>query len=222
MTRAALVATTAVVAFGAGVAVDSWLRVYGPPQPAVSAASTPTVDAAPRDPASRDATPAPAAPRMMADLSRAKGTAGAVTSGKLRMPIDGVDVESLKGGFAEARTGHPHEAVDILAPRNTPIHAVDDGMIAKLFVSKAGGLTVYQFDPATELCYYYAHLERYADDLHEGNAVRKGDLIGYVGTSGNAPKNTPHLHFAVFHLDERKHWWQGTALDPYRVFKERG
>ena len=219
MTRATLVVTTAAIAFGAGAGVDSWLRVYGPPQPAgaVAAQDRPAIETV-----SHESSPARAEPKMLADLSRPKATAGVVDSGTLRMPIDGVDVESLKGGFAEARTGHPHEAVDILVPRNTPIHAVDNGTIAKLFVSKAGGLTVYQFDPSSELCYYYAHLERYADDLHEGNAIRKGDVIGYVGTSGNAPKNTPHLHFAVFHLDERKHWWQGTALDPYRVFKERG
>src|SRR5262249_62025413 len=83
----------------------------------------------------------------------------------LRMPIDGADVESMKGGFTERRAGHQHEAVDLLAPRNTPVRAVDDGSIAKLFVSKAGGLTIYQFDPSGRLVYYYAHLERYATGL---------------------------------------------------------
>src|SRR4029077_10453977 len=120
----------------------------------------------------------------------------------LRVPIDGLDVEALKGGFAEARDGGvgPHEAGDILAPRNTPVHAVTDGTVAKLFLSKAGGITVYEFDDDQRYCYYYAHLERYADGLHEGQRVAAGDVIGYVGTSGNAPKNTPHLHLAVFEL----------------------
>jgi murein DD-endopeptidase MepM/ murein hydrolase activator NlpD len=138
------------------------------------------------------------------------------------LPLDGIDLEAMKGGFAERRDGRPHEAVDLVAPRNTPVHAVDDGRIAKLFVSKAGGLTIYQFDPAQRRAYYYAHLARYADGLREGAAVTQGDVIGYVGTSGNAPKGTPHLHFAIFELDAQKHWWQGRAIDPYPVFKAAG
>src|SRR5205807_1983120 len=110
----------------------------------------------------------------------------------LRVPIDGVQYESFKGGFAEKRDGHQHEAVDILAPRNTPVHAAEDGIIAKLFVSNAGGNTIYQFDRDGRLCFYYAHLERYVDNLKEGQHVSRGDVIGYVGTSGNAPPGTPH------------------------------
>ena len=139
------------------------------------------------------------------------------------MPIDGEDIESFKGGFAETRGGgRLHEAIDMPAPRHTPVHAVENGSIAKLFTSKAGGLTIYQFDPNGHRCYYYAHLERYADGLKDGQAVLQGDIIGYVGTSGNAPPNTPHLHFAVFELNADKHWWQGKAIDPYRAFKDRG
>ena len=138
------------------------------------------------------------------------------------MPIDGVSVEALKGGFSEGRTGHAHEAVDIVMPRGTPIHAVTDGTIAKLFFSKAGGITAYQFDQDGRLCYYYAHLERYADGLHDGQHLSKGEVIGYVGTSGNAPPGTPHLHFAVFELNADRRWWQGRPLDPYLVFKARG
>jgi murein DD-endopeptidase MepM/ murein hydrolase activator NlpD len=138
----------------------------------------------------------------------------------LRVPIDGVTVESMRGGFDERRdaSGRPHEAVDMLAPRNTPVHAVEDGTIAKLFVSKAGGNTIYQFDPSGRVCYYYAHLERYADGLRDGAAIARGDVIGFVGTSGNAPANTPHLHFAIFELTPERHWWEGTALDPYLAF----
>ena len=109
--------------------------------------------------------------------------------------------------------------MDILAPRNTPIHAVEGGRIAKLFFSKAGGITVYQFDPSEQYCYYYAHLERYADGLQEGQTVKQGDVLGYVGTSGNAPKDTPHLHFAVSRLAADKHWWEGTPIDPYDVLR---
>ena len=140
---------------------------------------------------------------------------------ELRVPIDGFPVESMRGGFDERRDagGRPHEAVDLLAPRNTPVHAADDGTIAKLFVSKAGGNTIYQFDPSERFCYYYAHLDRYADTLRSGAQVSRGDVIGFVGTSGNAPRNTPHLHFAIFELTPERHWWQGTPIDPYLAFR---
>jgi murein DD-endopeptidase MepM/ murein hydrolase activator NlpD len=210
-------------AFIGGIVVDSWLRTYGPPKPSV------------RSDGELPSAPATATPReqpavVAADPTRARAsaapspvaTSGDARRGRLRLPIDGVDVESLKGGFSETRGGgRPHEAVDILAPRNTPIHAVEGGRIAKLFTSKAGGLTIYQFDPTERWCYYYAHLERYAG-IKEGQTVAQGDVIGYVGTSGNAPANTPHLHFAVFELNADKHWWQGTPIDPYRLLKERG
>jgi murein DD-endopeptidase MepM/ murein hydrolase activator NlpD len=169
--------------------------------------------------------PIPSSPSVpvAAGLSRATGTAGSLPRQVLRVPIDGVSFEAFKGGFAERRDGsRPHEAVDILEPRGTPIHAVVDGTVAKLFFSKAGGTTIYEFDPDGVLCYYYAHLDRYADGLHEGQHLSQGEVIGYVGTSGNAPANTPHLHFAVFELNAERHWWQGKAVDPYLVFKNNG
>lgn len=138
----------------------------------------------------------------------------------LTIPVKGIPAGTLVRSYHDARTGgREHEALDILAPRNTPVVAVEDGTIAKLFLSKAGGNTIYQFDPAREYAYYYAHLERYADGLREGQPVRRGEIIGYVGTSGNAPKNTPHLHFAVFRLTADKHWWQGTPIDPYDILR---
>ena len=117
------------------------------------------------------------------------------------------------------RGGRRHEAIDILAPRGTPVKAVEDGRIARLFFSKAGGTTIYQFDPTERFCYYYAHLDRYADGLRENDQVRRGQVIGYVGTTGNAPKNTPHLHFAVFRLNAEKRWWEGTPIDPYDLLR---
>jgi murein DD-endopeptidase MepM/ murein hydrolase activator NlpD len=214
------------LAFVAGVAVDSWLRTYGPPKPATAGAdlesrTAPATTAAPGEKLSPPDTFIAAPPTKTPPAPVA--TTGDVPHGRLRIPLDGKDVESLKGGFAETRgSDRPHEAVDLLAPRNTPVHAVDGGVIAKLFTSKAGGLTIYQFDSSGRLCYYYAHLERYADGLKEGQAVSQGDVIGYVGTTGNAPANTPHLHFAVFELNADKHWWQGRPIDPYLVFKDRG
>jgi peptidoglycan LD-endopeptidase LytH len=137
----------------------------------------------------------------------------------LHVPVEGVQPDQLVRSFAQARGGRQHEAIDILAPRHTPVVAVEGGKVARLFFSKAGGITVYQFDPTEQYCYYYAHLERYADGLVEGQELRKGQVIGYVGTSGNAPQDTPHLHFAVFRLTEAKRWWEGTPIDPYDVLR---
>jgi murein DD-endopeptidase MepM/ murein hydrolase activator NlpD len=137
----------------------------------------------------------------------------------LVMPVEGVEPDDLVRSFSDSRGGRPHEAIDIPAPRNTPVKAIEAGKIARLFYSRAGGVTIYQFDPTETYCYYYAHLERYADGLAEGQEVRKGQLVGYVGVSGNAPKATPHLHFAIFRLTAAKRWWEGTPLDPYDVLR---
>lgn len=133
----------------------------------------------------------------------------------LRIPIDGVPHTALQPGFDQVRGEGRHEAIDILAPRGTPVRAVEAGVIGKLFISERGGITVYQYDRSGRYCYYYAHLDRYADGLKEGAQVAAGEVVGYVGTSGNAPKNTPHLHFAIFRLSEPGRWWEGTAIDPY-------
>ena len=138
---------------------------------------------------------------------------------QLLLPIAGADVSLLEGHFYQGRAGHMHHAVDILAPRNTPILAIENGKIVKLFTSKAGGTTIYQFDPQELYVYYYAHLQEYAPGLAEGEYVRKGQVIGYVGASGNAPPNTPHLHFSINRLDPDKKWWTGTPIDPYEVFR---
>jgi murein DD-endopeptidase MepM/ murein hydrolase activator NlpD len=138
----------------------------------------------------------------------------------LTIPVMGVGRDTLVRSYHDARSAdHEHEAIDILAPRNTAVVAVEDGTIAKLFLSKPGGNTIYQFDPGREYAYYYAHLERYAEGLKEGAAVTRGQVIGFVGTSGNAPKNTPHLHFAIFRLTPEKHWWQGTPIDPFDILR---
>jgi peptidoglycan LD-endopeptidase LytH len=137
----------------------------------------------------------------------------------LRIPIDGVAHAALQQSFDEPRGSSRHEAIDILAPRHTPVHAVEDGVVAKLFRSERGGITVYQYDPTGAFCYYYAHLDRYAEGLKEGQSLRQGDLVGYVGTSGNAPEGTPHLHFAIFRLQQAGRWWEGTPIDPYEALR---
>ncbi len=133
----------------------------------------------------------------------------------LEVPVAGIHPTALSDNYEQSRGSRKHEAIDIMAPMGTPVVAVDDGRIAKLFTSKAGGLTIYQFDPQARLAYYYAHLQRYAASVREGQDVRRGDLIGYVGVSGNSAANAPHLHFAVFKLGNPPKWWQGEAVNPY-------
>ncbi len=135
----------------------------------------------------------------------------------LTVPVDGVERDDLVDTFTDARGSRSHEALDIIAPRNTRVRAVDDGRIQKLFTSIAGGLTIYQFDPSGTFAYYYAHLERYADGLREGQTVDAGDVIGYVGSTGNASPDAPHLHFAIFRLGPERHWWKGEAINPYPI-----
>jgi murein DD-endopeptidase MepM/ murein hydrolase activator NlpD len=139
----------------------------------------------------------------------------------LVLPVEGAERDRLVDNFDETRgDGRRHEAIDILAPRNTPVVAVADGTIAKLFESVPGGHTIYQFDPEQRYCYYYAHLERYAPGLKQGDHVSRGKVVGYVGTSGNAPPDTPHLHFAIYRLGPDRRWWEGEPLNPYPVLRD--
>ena len=136
----------------------------------------------------------------------------------LSSPIAGVAADRLQNTFTAPRPGHKsHEAIDIPAPRGTPIHALGDGFIRKLSSSPRGGITIYQFDPDEVYCYSYAHLDRYANRLREGITVKHGDVIGYVGTTGDAPADGPHLHLAIARLREDKHWWEGAPVNPYPV-----
>jgi peptidoglycan LD-endopeptidase LytH len=139
----------------------------------------------------------------------------------LTVPVRGVDDDDLRDTFSDARGGNrAHEAIDIMAPRRTPVVAVEDGVIAKVFNSKGGGgLTLYQFDPTNTYCYYYAHLDGYADGIQEGLKVRRGQVIGYVGSTGNASATAPHLHFAIFRLTPERQWWKGEPINPYPVLK---
>jgi murein DD-endopeptidase MepM/ murein hydrolase activator NlpD len=139
----------------------------------------------------------------------------------LEFPVEGVDRNQLRDTFSDTRgQGRSHEALDIMAPRGTPVRAVENGTITKLFESPGGGgLTIYQFDPSESFCYYYAHLDRYAPGIREGQAVHRGQVIGYVGSTGNASPEAPHLHFTIFQLTPERKWWKGEPLNPYPVFK---
>jgi murein DD-endopeptidase MepM/ murein hydrolase activator NlpD len=174
----------------------------------------PTKEEEPAPVAPPPATATPASPVMSANSLED------LRMRSLTLPVQGIERAKLHSNFDELRGGtRKHEALDILAPRNTPVLAVEDGKIARLFLSDAGGITIYQYDPSMTYVYYYAHLERYAAGLKEGQPVKRGDVIGYVGTTGNAPRDTPHLHFAIVKMTDEKRWWQGTAIDPYSVLK---
>jgi murein DD-endopeptidase MepM/ murein hydrolase activator NlpD len=134
----------------------------------------------------------------------------------LVMPVEGARAADLHDSFAETRgSSRKHEAIDIMAPRGTPVLAAVDGTIEKLFTSKPGGLTIYEFDRDRNYCYYYAHLDRYAEDLREGQLVHRNDRLGYVGSTGDAAAEAPHLHFAILQLGPEKRWWVGTPINPY-------
>ena len=146
----------------------------------------------------------------------AEEAAARLDARRLEVPVAGVDRDDLRDNFADARDGgRTHEAIDIMAPRGTPVYAVEDGRVAKLFDSKQGGLTVYQFDRDGELAYYYAHLDAYAPGLVEGKVLKQGDLVGTVGFTGNANPQAPHMHFAIFRLGPERKWWKGTPVNPY-------
>lgn len=134
---------------------------------------------------------------------------------RLLIPVKGIDRKALRDNFDEYRGKRRHEALDIMAPRGTPVLAVGDGKVVKLFKSVPGGLTLYQFDTDERFAYYYAHLDRYADGLKEGVTLKRGEILGYVGSTGNAPPNAPHLHFTIIKLDPDKRWWKGSPINPY-------
>ena len=137
------------------------------------------------------------------------------TEAHLALPIAGLTFKDLRDTFEEPRGKGKHEAIDILAPRGTRVLAVVRGTIRKLFLSKPGGLTIYLFDEQEIYCYYYGHLDAYHEELREGSKVDRGELIGYVGSTGNADPSGPHLHMAIFELGPKKLWWKGTPVNPY-------
>jgi len=185
-----------------GAPARSPAAVIEQPVPAGSDVSTPLPSAAPTPPTRV----APAIP----------GPTGLI------VPVQGLTAAQLSDTYTQSRSeGRTHEAIDIMAPTGTPVLAVADGSVEKLFESKQGGITLYQFDPSGKFAYYYAHLDRYAPGVAEGKALRRGEVIGYVGSTGNADTAAPHLHFAVYVLGPERNWWQGTPINPYPLLGGR-
>lgn len=140
---------------------------------------------------------------------------------KLIIPVAGVRPEQLRDTFAEARSeGRVHDAIDIPAPRGTPVIAAADGPIVKLFQSDRGGTTIYQLSTDGKFVYYYAHLDRYAEGLAEGHFAKQGETIAYVGDSGNAGPGNYHLHFSIAEISNPKDFWHGVNINPYPLLRK--
>ena len=217
-----IVAAILGLGYCAGALTDGYLNLHADrTRVTLTRAAAPAEPAATDDRRKNDSQPSAAPDNVGTVATTGVETESAVQilrSRSLRLPVDGVRRSDLRDTYTDRRAGaRAHEAIDIMAPRWTPVLAADDGTIEKLFTSKAGGLTVYEFDPTGTFCYYYAHLDAYADGVSEGRMVKKGDLLGYVGSTGNASPDAPHLHFSIFRLTPERHWWQGEPIDPYPV-----
>jgi murein DD-endopeptidase MepM/ murein hydrolase activator NlpD len=137
-----------------------------------------------------------------------------ILGARVMIPVEGVTRRDLQDTWGDARSeGRSHEGIDIMAPQGTRVQAVANGRIVKFFNSERGGVTVYQFDQSERYVYYYAHLSARAAGLVEGDQIRQGATIGYVGMSGNAP--VPHLHFEIQRLGAERRWWEATSVNPY-------
>lgn len=155
----------------------------------------------------------PAAPQ--AEALKSVSAAKAIELGPdLIVPVDGLTAESLSNNWGAARSeGRRHQGIDIMAPHGAPVLAVADGEIVRFWNSELGGVSIYQADASGELVYYYAHLSARAGNIKEGDRVRQGQVIGYVGQTGNA--STPHLHFEMARVADARRWWRGRAINPY-------
>ena len=139
---------------------------------------------------------------------------------KLVIPVAGVRPEQLLDTFSDSRSeGRVHDAIDIPAPVGTPVYAVADGEIVRLFQSDRGGTTIYQLSVDKKLVFYYAHLQRYADGIADGKFVRQGEVIGFVGDTGNAGVGNYHLHFSIAIVSDPKRYWEGVNINPYPLLR---
>ncbi|HEX2723423.1 MAG TPA: M23 family metallopeptidase [Gemmatimonadaceae bacterium] len=174
------------------------------------------------DPTAIPLAPGPGAPPSAAGSSAptvVPADIEALRAQRIVVPVGGVDAARLVDSFDDMRGGtRRHNALDIMAPRNSPVVAATSGTVVKLHNSRAGGLTIYISDPTSRFVMMYGHLESYRPGLKEGMAVKRGELIGFVGTTGNANPTAPHLHFQITRNDNIKEWWKGTPLNPYLVY----
>jgi murein DD-endopeptidase MepM/ murein hydrolase activator NlpD len=139
---------------------------------------------------------------------------------RLIIPVAGIRSDQLRDTFTESRSeGRQHDAIDIIAPRGALVMASVDGTIARLFNSVKGGITLYQLSPDQKFVFYYAHLDRYADGIKDGKPVKQGEVIGYVGDTGNAVPGNTHLHFAIWRISDPKKFFDGENLNPFPLLR---
>jgi murein DD-endopeptidase MepM/ murein hydrolase activator NlpD len=139
-------------------------------------------------------------------------------SRQIIVPVAGADMTRVEDSFNDPRDGdRVHRAIDILAPRGTPILSADDGRIMRMTTSALGGISMYTIDPEQRIVYYYAHMDHYNEAMSPGKTIARGDTLGFVGTTGNAPKNTPHLHFQVMRWPADGKYWNGEPIDPFEL-----
>lgn len=141
---------------------------------------------------------------------------------RMMVPVDQVAPRAVPNTYDAKRGARTHDALDIMAPKGTRVVAAVDGTIVRLTTNDLGGLTVYQTDPDERWVLYYAHLDGYARGLREGQRVSQGEVIGYVGTTGNAPANAPHLHFQLMKLVDQRMWWSGPPVNPLPYLTQPG
>ena len=150
----------------------------------------------------------PLDPLAEADLPRLRATG-------LLVPVQGAAIGRIEDSFDAPRDGgRRHDAVDIFAPRGTPVLAATDGLVLRVGTNALGGNVIWTTDSGGSFAFYYAHLDRYARGIRQGDWVARGTVIGYVGTTGNAPADVPHLHFQLMRITDLKRWWNGTPLNP--------
>jgi murein DD-endopeptidase MepM/ murein hydrolase activator NlpD len=190
--------------------------------PQASATPAPSASTTPATPAATPTPTATPAASTSTQTQPAGDAAAALASMHLLIPVAGVRPEALRDTFDAARSeGRVHDAIDIMAPRDTPVVAAADGRVVKLFQSAKGGTTVYQLASADEhFVFYYAHLDHYADGLAEGHVARRGETIGYVGDTGDAGPGNTHLHFQIYRVADPKHFWTGENINPYPLLRD--
>lgn len=190
---------------------------------AISVRPSPVSDQSPSmtSPPLTSATPSAEASPSPNSTTAQSNPALSVQPGELIIPVAGVSSDQLMDTFSATRAdGRVHDAIDIIAPKGTPVLAVSAGKILRLFQSKAGGTTIYQLSADEKFIYYYAHLERYADGLYEGQFVVQGETIAYVGDTGNAGAGNFHLHFSITTTSNPKRWWEGVNVNPYPLLRK--
>jgi murein DD-endopeptidase MepM/ murein hydrolase activator NlpD len=115
----------------------------------------------------------------------------------LPVPVQGVSLRAVRDTFGAPRPGdRKHQGVDIFAPRGTPVLSTTRGIVARIGENSLGGSVVWVLGPGGDR-HYYAHLNSVAN-IKTGQRIVPGDVLGTVGTTGNARGTPPHLHYGVY------------------------